>query len=58
MLIAQALAEYGVVTTLTEAVRNGRWYVDESAREWGVAGFAAVVAAAVIWTLITRVRSL
>ena len=56
MLVAQALGEYAMVSTLVEGLRSGRVYIEELGREWGLTGLAIAVGAAVLWKLITRVR--
>jgi len=56
MLVGQALGEYGMVSALGQAVREGGVYIEELGREWGLTGLVVAVAVGVLWKLITRVR--
>ena len=55
-MIAQALGEYGTMSTLMEGVRSIGFYLEEFGREWGLTGAGIVVAAALVWKVLTRVK--
>jgi hypothetical protein len=55
-MIAQALGEYGTMSTLMEGVRSIGFYLEEVGREWGLTGAGIVVAAAIVWKFFTRVK--
>ena len=55
-MIAQALGEYGTMSTLMEGARSIGFYLEEVGRDWGLTGAVVVVAAALVWRLITRVK--
>ena len=56
MLVAQALGEYGAVSAIADGVRSGALYLQDIGHEWGLTGLGVIVAFAVVWRLITRVR--
>jgi hypothetical protein len=56
MLIAQALGEYGAAAALGDGLRDGRIWMTELGREWGLTGLAIAIAAVVLWKMFTRVR--
>lgn len=55
-MIAQALGEYGAMAALIDGVREGGIYLQDLWREWGLTGAGILVAAAIIWKVITRVK--
>ena len=56
MMIAQALGEYGVMSSLMEGLRSAGFYLEDLGREWGLAGAGIAVAVAVAWKILTRVK--
>lgn len=56
MFIAQALGEYATLSTLVDGVRSIGQYLSELGREWGLTGAIIVVASAVTWRLVTRIK--
>jgi hypothetical protein len=55
-MIAQALGEYATISTLVDGVRSIGEYLSEVAREWGFTGALIVVASAITWRLVTRIK--
>ena len=55
-MIAQALGEYGTMSTLIDGVRSIGFYFEEFGREWGLTGAIIVVGAALVWRVLTRVK--
>jgi len=55
-MIAQALGEYGTMSTLVDGVQSIGYYLGEFGREWGLMGAIIVVGAALVWKLFTRVK--
>jgi hypothetical protein len=55
-MIAQALGEYATLSTLVDGVSSIGSILGELASEWGLTGAVIVVAAAVAWSLFTRVK--
>lgn len=56
MLLAQALGEYAALGALIEGFNNASLRVEEVAGEWGTEGLLILVAAGLIWKVITVVR--
>jgi hypothetical protein len=56
MLVAQALGEYGVMSSLMEGIRSGGDYLQELWRDFGVTGSLILVATLVVWKILTRVK--
>jgi hypothetical protein len=56
VLIAQAIGEYSALATLAEAFQSAYFQVEHALGEWGMTGLWVIVAAAVIWIVIARLR--
>ena len=55
-MLAQALGEYATVSTLVDGVRSIGEYLYEVGREWGFTGALIVVASALTWRVVTRIK--
>jgi hypothetical protein len=55
-MIAQALGEYGTMSALMEGVQSIGFLLEEFGREWGLTGAGIVVAAALLWRVLTRIK--
>ena len=55
-MIAQALGEYGTLSTLVDGVSSIGDYLSEFGREWGLTGALIFVASALTWKVVTRIR--
>lgn len=56
VLIAQALGEYGALGALTAALQSAYFQVEYALGDWGMTGLWVIVAAALVWIVITRLR--
>jgi hypothetical protein len=56
MVIAQALGEYGALSSLSAGIQNGLVRLEELAGEWGVEGVVIAVVAIVLWRVVTAIR--
>jgi len=56
MLIAQALGEYGAMDALVEGFNSATIRLGEVVGDWGTEGLVALIAAAVLWKIITAIK--
>lgn len=55
-MIAQALGEYGTISTVMDGVYSISSYLGEFGQEWGLTGALIVVGSALAWRVATRVK--
>jgi hypothetical protein len=56
MLIAQALGEYVALSAVVEAFSDWSVRLEDTFGEWGTEGLIAVIAAAIVWRVVTMAR--
>jgi hypothetical protein len=56
MLIAQALGEYVALSAVVEAFSDWSGRLEDVFGEWGTEGLIVVVAAAIVWRVVTMAR--
>jgi hypothetical protein len=56
MLIAQALGEYVALSSVVEAFSDWSGRLEDTFGEWGTEGLVALIAAAIVWRVVTAVR--
>jgi hypothetical protein len=56
MLIAQALGEYVALSAVVEAFSDWTGRLEDVFGEWGTEGLVVLIAAAIVWRVVTAVR--
>jgi hypothetical protein len=56
MLLAQALGEYAGMGALLDGVTGMSVRLEEFAGEWGTEGLVILLAAVIVWRVVTAVR--